>query len=51
MITMTEKIWYCPLCLGKNLDDDEYTAVPLCEHCDKDVHWDETLEAPLEKKV
>jgi len=36
---MTEYRWECSRCHHQNVDDDEYTAVPLCARCDREYDW------------
>jgi hypothetical protein len=39
--SVTVEAWLCQSCYGFNIDDPAHTALPLCEHCDASVDWDD----------
>ena len=35
--------WKCPICSGKNSDENEERPVLTCAHCESEAGWEDVL--------
>jgi len=46
-----EICWICPKCGIENLDDYEFSGVPMCSGCDEEHLWDDVLASNKIKEL